>query len=34
MMRERLKRYEAGAVPLDLKRNRLFEIRFFDGLPA
>ncbi|GAA5987671.1 hypothetical protein JCM10908_007163 [Rhodotorula pacifica] len=33
MMRERLKRYEAAAVPLELKRNRLFEIRFFDGLP-
>ncbi|GAA5883035.1 hypothetical protein JCM3774_004223 [Rhodotorula dairenensis] len=33
MMRARLKRYEAGAVPLDLKRNRLFEIRFFEGLP-
>lgn len=34
MMRDRLKRYEAARVPVDLKRNRLFEVRFFDGLSA
>ncbi|GAA6054583.1 hypothetical protein JCM3770_000062 [Rhodotorula araucariae] len=32
-LRERLKRYEAEGVPTDLKQDRLFEIRFFEGLP-
>ncbi|GJN90993.1 hypothetical protein Rhopal_004007-T1 [Rhodotorula paludigena] len=32
-LRDRLKRYEAGNVSTDLKHERLFEIRFFEGLP-
>ncbi|GAA6008399.1 uncharacterized protein JCM10292_007659 [Rhodotorula paludigena] len=32
-LRDRLKRYEAGNVSTDLKLERLFEIRFFEGLP-
>ncbi|BGP40623.1 mRNA splicing protein [Rhodotorula kratochvilovae] len=33
-LRERLKRYEAEGVPTELKQDRLFEIRFFEGLPS
>ncbi|GAA5965052.1 hypothetical protein JCM21900_000661 [Sporobolomyces salmonicolor] len=33
-LKERLKRYEAHGVPVELKKTRLFEIRFFDSLPA
>ncbi|GAA5873431.1 hypothetical protein JCM1840_007382 [Sporobolomyces johnsonii] len=33
-LKDRLKRYEAHGVPVDLKKTRLFEIRFFNGLPT
>ncbi|GAA5922216.1 hypothetical protein JCM1841_000679 [Sporobolomyces salmonicolor] len=33
-LKERLKRYEAHGVPVELKKTRLFEIRFFNSLPA
>ncbi|GAA6017240.1 hypothetical protein JCM11491_001865 [Sporobolomyces phaffii] len=32
-LKDRLRRYEAHGVPVDLKDSRLFEIRFYDGLP-
>ncbi|GAA6062687.1 hypothetical protein JCM10212_002510 [Sporobolomyces blumeae] len=32
-LKDQLRRYEAHGVPLELKDSRLFEIRFFDGLP-
>ncbi|GAA5851131.1 hypothetical protein JCM9279_000333 [Rhodotorula babjevae] len=33
-LRERLRRYEVDGVPNELKQDRLFEIRFYEGLPA
>ncbi|GAA5906812.1 hypothetical protein JCM8208_000046 [Rhodotorula glutinis] len=33
-LRERLRRYEVDGVPNDLKQDRLFEIRFYEGLPS
>ncbi|GAA5930914.1 hypothetical protein JCM3775_000750 [Rhodotorula graminis] len=33
-LRERLRRYEVDGVPNDLKQDRLFEIRFYEGLPT
>ncbi|GAA5934718.1 uncharacterized protein JCM15063_003050 [Sporobolomyces koalae] len=32
-LKDKLRRYEAHGVPSDLKEKRLFEIRFYDGLP-
>ncbi|KAM0746729.1 hypothetical protein T439DRAFT_329432 [Meredithblackwellia eburnea MCA 4105] len=32
-LRERLRKYESARIPSDLKKERLFEVRFFDGLP-
>ncbi|GAA5977145.1 hypothetical protein JCM5350_003234 [Sporobolomyces pararoseus] len=33
LLKDKLRRYEAHGVPLELKDSRLFEIRFYDGLP-
>ncbi|GAA5990639.1 hypothetical protein JCM10908_003165 [Rhodotorula pacifica] len=32
-LKQRLKRFESARVPTNLRNERLFEIRFFDGLP-
>ncbi|KAK4700101.1 hypothetical protein P7C70_g6150, partial [Phenoliferia sp. Uapishka_3] len=32
-LKSRLRRYEAAKIPNDLRRDRLFEVRFFEGLP-
>ncbi|GAA5910469.1 uncharacterized protein JCM6883_003018 [Sporobolomyces salmoneus] len=32
-LKDKLRRYEAHGVPVELKDSRLFEIRFYDGLP-
>lgn len=32
-LKGRLRRYEAARVPAQLKKERLFEVRFFDGMP-
>ncbi|KAL8283329.1 hypothetical protein RQP46_005739 [Phenoliferia psychrophenolica] len=33
-LKGRLRRYEAPRVPAQLKKERLFEVRFFDGMPS
>ncbi|GAA5952849.1 hypothetical protein JCM3765_002984 [Sporobolomyces pararoseus] len=33
LLKDKLRRYEAHGVPMELKDSRLFEIRFYDGLP-
>ncbi|KAK4701387.1 hypothetical protein P7C70_g4842, partial [Phenoliferia sp. Uapishka_3] len=33
-LKGRLRRYEAARVPAQLKKERLFEVRFFDGMPS
>ena len=32
-LKARLRRYEAARVPSELKKERLFEVRFFEGMP-
>jgi len=32
-LKARLKRFESARVPTNLRNERLFEVRFFDGLP-
>lgn len=32
-LKGKLRRYEAVKVPQDLRKERLFEVRFFEGLP-